>query len=94
MEKFTKRLSSLIFWVVSLLGLSFLFQEQIEKIGTNTILGISAIILFIGLTYLIIIKITEFENSIRDLRQKFIRENELRDIRQDIAILKLKAFKR
>lgn len=74
---------------MALLGLSALFQQEINKIGIEVILVISAIILVAGLTYLIIITITEFENSIKEIEQKFIREKELNKIRKDVEALKL-----
>lgn len=89
MVKFSKKVSSFLFWVVALLGLSFLFQEEIEKIGKEYILILAAIILFAGFTTLIILKITEFENIINQIEQKFIREKELNNMREDIKALKL-----
>ncbi len=90
MERFSKRLSNLIFWIVTLLGLSYLFQEQIKNIGIEIILVIAAVILFIGLTYLIILKITEFERAIEGIEQKFIRQKELENIREELNLLKNK----
>ncbi|MBT4135345.1 hypothetical protein HOD75_02210 [archaeon] len=86
--KFSKNIKGLIFWIVALLGLSAIFQEEI-KIGLEVILSLAAIILFIGLTYLILIKITEFERLINKIEQKFIREKDLNKIRTDIKSIKL-----
>ena len=87
--KFSKSIKDLIFWIVALLGLSTIFQEEIKRIGLEVILSLAAIILFIGLTYLIIIKITELEGLINEIKQKFIREKELNKIRKDVEALKL-----
>ncbi|MEK6859699.1 MAG: hypothetical protein AABX54_02690 [Nanoarchaeota archaeon] len=89
MVKFTKKIGNFLFWITALLGLSALFQEEIRKIGLEVILTIAAVILVAGFTYLIIIKIAEFENLICKIEQKFIREKDLSKIRTDIKALKL-----
>jgi len=89
MKRFSKRINNLTFWVVALLGLGTLFQEEIKKIGINLILSLSAVILIMGFTTLIILTINEFEKKIKNIEQKFIREKDLNKIRTDIKSLKL-----
>jgi len=67
-----------------LLGLSYFFQDEIKNLGIKSILILAMIILFAGFTYLIIIKITEFENSLIYMEEKFIRQKELEEIRTEI----------
>jgi len=89
MVKFSKKISNFLFWIVALLGLSFLFQEEIKKIGLEIILVLAAIILFGGFTYLIIVHISELEKRINDIEEKFIRERDLNKIKADIKAIKL-----
>lgn len=94
MVKFSKRIANLLFWIITLLGLSALFYQEIRRIGLEIILAIAAVILIAGFVFLVIIKITEFENLVYKIEQKFIREKDLNKIRTDINALKLILLKR
>ena len=89
MKKFAKSIGKFLFWIIALLSLSALFQEEIKQMGVGVILGTIAVILIAGFTYMIIIKITEFENSLEELEQKFISEKDLNKLRTDINSIKL-----
>jgi len=86
MIKFSKKTGSFLFWIVGLLGLSYLFQDQISTTAT---LSISAIILVAGFTYLIIKHVSELENEIKEIKKSFIREKVLKNMMSDLKALKL-----
>ncbi len=86
MEKFLKKFSNFIVYVVTLLGIFAIFSKEIEPFY---ILVVSVLIIFGGFVTLLITHISKLEKKIRIIGKKFIKQKELESIRADIKSLKL-----
>ena len=84
--KFLKNISNLIVYVVTLLGI---FAILSDKVNPDLILISTSIVLFAGFVFLVIYHISQLENKIENIEKKFIREQELRDIKSNIKALKI-----
>lgn len=85
MNNYLKKLSNLIVYIVTLLGVLALIEKRIDPLVLAIIIEI---ILLGGFIFLTLSHILNLERKIRDVEQKFIRAKELEDIRNDIKLLK------
>ena len=85
METFWKRTITFI-----MLGLAILSFFKIEGINWIVAASILTILLFISFIYLTLTQITRVEKDLIKLEEKFIRADELQDIKVDIKTIKNK----
>lgn len=86
MDKLLKRIADLILVLIALLGILNFIPTKIK--GTD-ILIIVGLILFVLFVALITHHVSKLEEKIGKIKERFIRNDELKDIRKNVEALKL-----
>ncbi|MDO8623559.1 MAG: hypothetical protein Q7R52_04905 [archaeon] len=91
MVEFLKSLGNLLMISVAILGAIAIFFKTLDPLSSAILLSI---ILFVGIVSLTIYQINKIEKKVDLIEQKFIRTNELIDMKGDIQALKILINKR
>ena len=91
MDKYLKRLANFIVYVVTLLGILAIIEKKIDPLALTIIIEV---ILLVGFIFLTLSHISQLEKQIENIEQKFIRAEELKDMRKDIEAIKLILLKK